>query len=103
MVCASMETLLRNLILTLMLIRMDVLTLDVLYYVFLGDNLMSQFSKCQHIISRSSANVEVASVVAESYWLCNLLLGLHFLLLDAILVYSGNVSVIYLFDSHVQH
>ncbi|GJX16315.1 ribonuclease H-like domain-containing protein [Tanacetum coccineum] len=46
------------------------------YCVFLGDNLLSWFAKCQVTLSRSSAEAEyrgVANVVAETGWIRNLL------------------------------
>nr|GEV50525.1 putative ribonuclease H-like domain-containing protein [Tanacetum cinerariifolium] len=53
------------------------------YCVFLGDNLLSWSSKRQHTISRSSAKAEyrsVASVVAETARIQNILLELYSLL-----------------------
>jgi hypothetical protein len=50
------------------------------FAVFQGDNLVSWSSKCQHTISRSSAEAEyraVASGVAEATWLQQLLIELH--------------------------
>ncbi|XP_021768029.1 uncharacterized protein LOC110732399 [Chenopodium quinoa] len=50
------------------------------YCCFLGDNLISWSSKCQHTLSKSSAEEEyrgVANVVSEACWLRNLLLELH--------------------------
>ncbi|XP_071689115.1 uncharacterized mitochondrial protein AtMg00810-like [Rutidosis leptorrhynchoides] len=63
------------------------------YCVFLGDNLIFWSSKRQPTISRSSAESEyrgVANVVAESYWLRNLLLELHMPLHKATLVLCDN-------------
>ncbi|XP_050909643.1 uncharacterized mitochondrial protein AtMg00810-like [Lathyrus oleraceus] len=74
--------------------------------VFLGDNLISWFSKRQPTLSRSSAEAEyrgVANVVSESCWIHNLLLELHFPIPQATLVYCDNVSAIYLFGNPVQH
>jgi len=76
------------------------------YYEFIGDNLLSWFSKRQPTLSRSSAEVEyrgVANVVSESCWLRNLLLELHFPIHKATLVYCDNVSAIYLSTNPVQH
>ncbi|KAJ9567440.1 hypothetical protein OSB04_003406 [Centaurea solstitialis] len=76
------------------------------YCVYLGDNLISWSSKRQSTISRSSAEAEyrgVANVVAEICWLRNLLLELHRPLTKASLVYSDNVSAIYLSGNPVQH
>nr|GEY95237.1 ribonuclease H-like domain-containing protein [Tanacetum cinerariifolium]GEY95239.1 ribonuclease H-like domain-containing protein [Tanacetum cinerariifolium]GEY95244.1 ribonuclease H-like domain-containing protein [Tanacetum cinerariifolium]GEY95261.1 ribonuclease H-like domain-containing protein [Tanacetum cinerariifolium] len=45
------------------------------YCVFFGDNLLSWSAKCQHTISRSSAEVEYrgVNVVAKTAWIRNLL------------------------------
>jgi hypothetical protein len=74
--------------------------------VFLGDNLVSWFSKRQNIVSRSSAEAEyrtVANSVAEACWLRQLLVELHNPLLRATLVYCDNVSAVYLSTNPVQH
>nr|GFA57315.1 reverse transcriptase domain-containing protein [Tanacetum cinerariifolium] len=63
------------------------------YCVFLGDNLLSLFSKRQHTIARSSAEAEyrgVANAVAETAWLQNLLLELHSPLHSTTLIYFDN-------------
>ncbi|GJR46729.1 ribonuclease H-like domain-containing protein [Tanacetum coccineum] len=76
------------------------------YCVFLGNNLLSWSSKRQPTLSRSSAKAEyrgVANVVAETYWLRNLLRELHTPLSSATLVYCDNVSVVYLSCNPVQH
>ncbi|XP_026425381.1 uncharacterized protein LOC113321690 [Papaver somniferum] len=76
------------------------------YCVFLGDNLISWSSKRQATVSRSSAEAEyrgVANVVAETTWLCNLLLELHLPLRRATIVYYDNVSAIYMSGYPVQH
>jgi hypothetical protein len=76
------------------------------YCVFLGDNLISWSSKRQPTLSRSSAEAEyrgVANVVSESCWIHNLLPELHFPIPQATLVYSDNVSAIYLSGNPVQH
>ncbi|GJW10190.1 ribonuclease H-like domain-containing protein [Tanacetum coccineum] len=76
------------------------------YCVFLGDNLLSWSSKCQHTISRSSAEAEyrdVANVIAETVWLRNLLLELHSPLHSTTLIYCDNVSAVYLSSNPVQH
>ncbi|GKE81261.1 ribonuclease H-like domain-containing protein [Tanacetum coccineum] len=47
------------------------------YCILLGDNLLTWSSKCQDTLSRSSAEAEyrgVANAVAETSWICNLLL-----------------------------
>ncbi|GKC93704.1 ribonuclease H-like domain-containing protein [Tanacetum coccineum] len=75
------------------------------YCVFLGDNLLSWSAKRQHTLSRSSVEAEyrgVASVVAETAWLRNLLRKLHSPLSTATLVYCDNVSVVYMFVNPVQ-
>jgi hypothetical protein len=74
--------------------------------VFLGDNLVSWFSKRQNIVSRSSAEAEyraVANSVAEACWLRQLLVELHNPLLRATLVYCDNASAVYLSTNPVQH
>ncbi|GKD53439.1 ribonuclease H-like domain-containing protein [Tanacetum coccineum] len=76
------------------------------YCVFLGDNLLSWSAKCQHALSRSSAEAEyrvVANVVVETAWLRNLLCKLHPHLSTATLVYCDNVSAVYMSVNHVQH
>ncbi|GJR40193.1 ribonuclease H-like domain-containing protein, partial [Tanacetum coccineum] len=76
------------------------------YCVFLGNNLLSWSAKCQHTISRSSAEAEyrgVANVVAETAWLHNLLRELHSPLSTATLVYCDNVSAVYMSANPVQH
>ncbi|GJW42942.1 ribonuclease H-like domain-containing protein [Tanacetum coccineum] len=76
------------------------------YCVFLGDNILSWSSKQQHIISRSSAEVEyrgVANVFSETAWIRNLLRELHSPLSTATLVYCDNVSAVYMSVNPVQH
>nr|GEV28202.1 ribonuclease H-like domain-containing protein [Tanacetum cinerariifolium] len=76
------------------------------YCVFLGNNLLSWSSKRQPTLSRSSAEAEyrcVANVVAETWWLRNLLRKLHTPLSSVTLVYYDNVSAIYLSPNLVQH
>ncbi|GJV85716.1 ribonuclease H-like domain-containing protein [Tanacetum coccineum] len=76
------------------------------YCVFLGNNLLSRFSKRQVTISQSSAEAEyrgVANVVAETCWLRNLLRELHSPLSIATLVYCDNVSDVYLSSNPIQH
>ncbi|GJV75638.1 ribonuclease H-like domain-containing protein [Tanacetum coccineum] len=76
------------------------------YCVFLGNNLLSWSSKRQPTLSRSSAEAEyrgVANAAAESYWLRNLLRGLHTPLSFATLVYCDNVSAVYLSCNPVKH
>ncbi|GJY16624.1 ribonuclease H-like domain-containing protein [Tanacetum coccineum] len=76
------------------------------YYVFLDDNLLSWFAKCQHTLSHSSAEAEyqgVANVMTKTAWLCNLLCELHSPLSTITLVYFDNFSAIYMFANPVQH
>ncbi|GJU86721.1 ribonuclease H-like domain-containing protein [Tanacetum coccineum] len=76
------------------------------YCVFLGDNLLSWSSKCQHTLSRSSAEAEylrVANVVAETEWIRNLLRELQAPLFTATLVYCDNVSAVYMSANPMQH
>ncbi|GJZ96551.1 ribonuclease H-like domain-containing protein [Tanacetum coccineum] len=76
------------------------------YYVFLGDDLLSWSAKHQVTLSRSSAEGEyrgVANVVAETYWIRNLLCDLHTPLFTATLVYCDNVSAVYMSANLVQH
>ncbi|GJS51322.1 ribonuclease H-like domain-containing protein [Tanacetum coccineum] len=76
------------------------------YYIFLGNNLLSRFSKHQPTLSRSSVEAEyrgVTNVVAETCWLRNLLRELYTPLSSATLVYCDNVSSIYLSCNPVQH
>jgi hypothetical protein len=76
------------------------------YVVFLGDNLVSWFSKCQNIISRLSSKAEyhvMANGTAEACWLRQLLQELHALLLKSTLIYCDNVSIAYLSTNPIQH
>ncbi|GJS09132.1 ribonuclease H-like domain-containing protein [Tanacetum coccineum] len=78
----------------------------LVYYVFLGKNLLSWSSKCQPILSHSSAEAEYRSVsnaVAETCWLRNLLRELHTPLSFATLVYCDNVNAVYLSSNPIQH
>ncbi|GKD04247.1 ribonuclease H-like domain-containing protein [Tanacetum coccineum] len=67
------------------------------YCFFLGDNLLTRFSKRQDTLSRSSA------AVAETSWIHNLLRELHTPLFTATLVYCDNVSAVYMSANPVQH
>nr|GEZ02618.1 ribonuclease H-like domain-containing protein [Tanacetum cinerariifolium] len=74
--------------------------------VFLGNNLLSWSSKRHPTLSRSSAKVEycgVASVVAETCWIQNLLRELHTPLSSATIVNCHNVSVVHLSSNPFQH
>ncbi|GKE59887.1 ribonuclease H-like domain-containing protein [Tanacetum coccineum] len=76
------------------------------YCVFLGNNLLSWFSKRQPALSHSSVEVEyrgVANAVAETCWLRNLLHELHTPLSSATLVYCDNVTTVYLSSNPVEH
>jgi hypothetical protein len=75
------------------------------YAVFLGDK-VSWSSKCQNIVSRSSAKAEyrvVANAVAEASWLRQLLAELHTPLHQATLVYYDNICTVYMSTNSVQH
>lgn len=76
------------------------------FCVYLGDNLISWSSKRQPTVSRSSAEAKyrgVANAVAETTWICNLLLELHCPLTKATIVYCDNVSAVYLSTNPIQH
>jgi hypothetical protein len=72
--------------------------------MFLGDNLVSSFSKHQSIVFQSSAEAKyhaVANGMAEACWLRQLLLELHTPLSKSTLIYCDNVSAIYLSSNTV--
>jgi hypothetical protein len=74
--------------------------------LFLGNNLISWFSKRQNVVSRSSAEAEyhaVANGVEEACWLQQLVVELHSPLSLATLVHCDNVSTVYLSTNPVQH
>ncbi|GJU76430.1 ribonuclease H-like domain-containing protein [Tanacetum coccineum] len=76
------------------------------YCIFLGDSLLSWFTKRQHTFSHSSVEAEywgVANVVTETAWLRNLLRELHSPLSTATLVYCDNVVAVYMSVNPVQH
>ena len=76
------------------------------YCAFPGQNLLSWSSKCQNTISRSSVEVEyqgVANTVAETCWIQNLLLELHYSPQWATIVYCDNVSAVYMAHNPVNH
>lgn len=63
----------------------------------LGHNLLSWSSKRQNTTSHSSVEAEyrgVANAVAETCWIHNLLLELHYMSVKATIVYFDNVSVV---------
>nr|GEU53244.1 hypothetical protein [Tanacetum cinerariifolium] len=69
------------------------------YCVFHGDNLLAWSSKLQDTLSHSSAEADyrkVANAVAKTSWIRNLLRKLHTPLFTMTLVYSDNVSVVYI-------
>ena len=68
--------------------------------------MISWSSKRQQTVSRSSIEVEykgIANAVAETCFLRNLLLELHFPLRTATLVFCDNVSSVYLSTNPVKH
>ncbi|GKB99341.1 ribonuclease H-like domain-containing protein [Tanacetum coccineum] len=76
------------------------------YCVFLGNNLLSWSSKRQPTLSQSSVEAKyrgVTNVVVETCWLRNLLHELHTPLFFVTLVFSDNVSAVYLSSNPVQH
>jgi hypothetical protein len=76
------------------------------YVVFLGDSLISWFSKRQNTVSRSSTEAEyraVANAVVEATWWRQLLTELHTPLHKTTLVYCDNVSAIYMSKNPIQH
>ena len=76
------------------------------YCVYLGPSLISWSSKRQPTVSRSSAEAEyraVANAVAECSWLRQLLQELLLDVSKATIVYSDNVSAIYLLANPVHH
>jgi hypothetical protein len=76
------------------------------FCMFLGDNLISWSSRRQTTVSRSSAEAEyraVATAVAESCWVRQLLQELHRPIDSATIVYCDNVSAVYLSANPVQH
>ncbi|GJW60422.1 ribonuclease H-like domain-containing protein [Tanacetum coccineum] len=76
------------------------------YCVFLGDNLLTWSSKCQDMLSHSSAEAEyrgVMNAIVKTSWIRNLLRELHTPLFTATLVYCDNVSTVYMSANPVQH
>jgi hypothetical protein len=75
------------------------------YALFLGDKLISWPSKCQNMVSHSSAEAEywvVTNVVIEACWLRQLVMELHYPLSRSTLVYCDNVSAVNLAFNVVQ-
>lgn len=76
------------------------------YCGFLGHNHLSWSSKRHHTASRSSVEAEyrgVANVVAETCWIRNLLLELHYSPHHATIVYCDNVSAVFMSSILLQH
>jgi hypothetical protein len=76
------------------------------YCIFFGDNLISWSSRRQPTVSHSSAEAkycDVATAVAETCWVHNLLLELCIPLESAMFVYCDNVSAVYMSANPVQH
>nr|GEV64841.1 ribonuclease H-like domain-containing protein [Tanacetum cinerariifolium] len=76
------------------------------YYVFLGDNLLTWSSKRQDTLYHYSVEAEyrgVGNAVAKTSWIRNLLRELHASLFTTTLVYCDNVSVVYMYANPVQH
>lgn len=74
------------------------------YAILLGDNLILWSSKCQPVVSQSSAKVQyraVANGVAEACWLRPLLSELHSVG-HATIVYCDNISAFYISTNPVQ-
>jgi hypothetical protein len=68
--------------------------------------MVSWSSKRQHTVSRSIAEAEyrvVANCVAESVWLCQLLLELHQCASKATFAYCDNIIATYLSTNPVQY
>jgi hypothetical protein len=75
------------------------------YAVFLGANLVLWSLKRQNVVSYSSVEAEywaLASSVAEACWLRQLLQELHTPLMKSTLIYSDNVSTVYLSTNPIQ-
>nr|GEZ85726.1 ribonuclease H-like domain-containing protein [Tanacetum cinerariifolium] len=71
--------------------------------LYMHDPQEPHFSALKRILSLEVEYHGIANVVAETYWLRNLLRELHTPLFSATLVYCDNVSAVYLFSSPVQH
>lgn len=76
------------------------------YAVYLGENLISWSSKRQQTVARSSAEAEyklIANALAETCFLRNLLLELHFSIRMANSVFCDNISSVYLSTNPLKH
>jgi hypothetical protein len=76
------------------------------FCMYLGDNLISWSSRRQTTVSRSSAEAEyraVATCVAESCWVRQILQELHRPIHHATIVYCDNVSAVYMSANPVHH
>jgi histone deacetylase 1/2 len=76
------------------------------FCMYLGDNLVRWFSRRQTTVSRSSAEAEyraVATAVAESCWVRQLMQELQCPIQTATIVYCDNVSAVYLSANPVHH
>ena len=76
------------------------------YCVYLGNNLVSWCSKKQHIVSRSSIEVEyksLARLIDEITWLIALLSELRITLPRTSIVWCDNLSTVLLFENPVLH
>jgi hypothetical protein len=74
--------------------------------MYLGDNLISWSSRRQTMVSRSSAEAEyraVATAIAKSCWVRQLLQELHRPIQTATIVYCDDVSAVYLSANPVHH
>ena len=76
------------------------------YCFYLGLNLVSWFSKKQHIISRSSIGSKyksLTSIVAELTWLCSLLGELRIPISKPPIIRCGNLGTILLVANPMLH
>eukprot|EP00261_Vitis_vinifera_P035295 XP_019076538.1 PREDICTED: uncharacterized protein LOC109122884 [Vitis vinifera] len=76
------------------------------HIVYLGRHPISWSSKKQHIVARSSIEVEYRSVAAttsEINWICFLLIELGITLLTPLVIYCDNVGASYLCSNPVFH
>lgn len=74
------------------------------YCIYLSDNLISWFAKCQPTLFRSSVEGEhrgVANVVFKSCWLCNLLLVFHRPITKVTFIYYDSVSIVSLSNNPI--